>query len=356
MNLPNNDLCCGCSACASICPMGIIEMRADGEGFLQPLVDSKRCISCGQCEKVCPILNPSEERLPKECHAAKSKDFNERIVSSSGGIFSLLARNVIEKGGVVFGASWSNGCNKVIHIGIDNIADLSRLRESKYVQSEIGDSYKKCKKILEEGRIVLFSGCPCQISGLLSFLNRDYNNLLTQEVICNSVPSPKALKYWTESEKHKIPDEALLAIHFRDKSEGWHKTTLKYQFTTTTTTNLLLSVYYRLWQRGYTVRRSCIECRFRDFKSGSDLTLGDCWGIEKYLPEMDDNNGVSVVIVNTEKGRKFWSCVSQETENINVDYSTILTSNPCLHKSFDLLKTAGSKREKFFRLCRNFHD
>lgn len=332
-------------------------MRADAEGFLQPIVSSNKCIACGKCEKVCPVLNQSVARHPLQCFAAKSMDSCERLCSSSGGIFSLLARNIIERGGIVFGAAWMPECSKVVHIGVERIQDLPRLRESKYVQSEIGEAYKKCGQYLDEGRLVLFTGCPCQIAGLRSFLDYSYEKLVTMEVICNSVPSPKALAAWTSTEKRKAPDEDLIAIHFRDKSLGWHNTTLKYQFTTTTTTtNLQLSAYYKLWQKGFTVRRSCVECRFRDFRSGADMTIGDFWGIERVIPEIDDNSGISAVIVNTEKGRDLWSKITGGAYFRDAVYTDILHSNPCLHKSFDLLKTAGDKRDIFWTLVNNGSD
>lgn len=230
MNLAEHNNCSGCAACASICPKRAIEMQADNEGFLQPVVSSELCISCGKCVRVCPVLNKLVARHPIQCFAAKSLDFCERKASSSGGIFSLLARHVIKNDGIVFGAAWSRESLKVVHIGVEKIEGLQRLRESKYVQSDIGDALIRCRQFLNKGRPVLFSGCPCQIAGLLSFLGRDYDNLITQEVICNSVPSPRALSAWTDAERKRVKGEDLLAIHFRDKSLGRHNTTLKCEF------------------------------------------------------------------------------------------------------------------------------
>ena len=356
MNLADHNHCSGCSACYATCPRKAIRMHSDSEGFLFPEVDTILCIDCGLCTKVCPVLNQPNIRQPLRCFAVKSNDSQERKASSSGGVFSLLAKRVIQDGGIVFGAAWADNCSKVVHIGIDSVEDLPRLRESKYVQSEIGETYKSCEKFLKSSKLVLFTGCPCQIAGLLSFLGRDYDNLITQEVICNSVPSPKALAAWTEAEKKKVPDEDLQTIHFRDKCVGWHNTTLKYQFTTTTTTSLQLSAYYKLWQRGFTVRRSCIECKFRDFRSGADLTIGDFWGIEKVLPEMDDNGGVSAVLENTPKGCDFGARIMDCVECREVEFSDIAQSNPCLHKSFDLLRSAGDKRNLFWKLVNGGSD
>ena len=325
-------------------------MVPDLEGFLQPRIAGDLCISCGICENVCPVLNVNSARLPLRCYAAKSKDEVARLCSSSGGVFSIFAKNVLDQKGVVFGVGWSDvGC-ETMHISIETLDELELLRGSKYVQSDMNDCYRRVKRFLEDGRKILFTGCPCQIAGLKSFLQKEYCNLILQEVICNSVPSPRALRKFTKIEQEKVPEEKLLSVFFRDKKNGWHNTTLRYQFTTTTTTTSLgMSIYYKLWQKGFTVRRSCINCSFRDFKSGADLTIGDFWGIEKIIPTMDDNKGVSVVMVNTEKGKVLWESIRDKVESYDVLYSDVLRYNPCLHSSYSLLRSAGKKRDVFWQ-------
>lgn len=348
MSLPSINECCGCTACAAICPCDAISLRPDNEGFLQPFVSESLCVSCGKCEKACPVLNARPPRVPIGVYAAKSKDDEERLRSTSGGVFSLLARSVLQQGGVVFGVSWKVvGC-EAAHIAVETLDGLATLRESKYVQSDMNGCYRQAKRFLAEGRKVLFSGCPCQIAGLKAFLGREYSNLFLQEVICNSVPSPRALREWTKGELEKLPGEELLSVHFRDKQRGWHSTTLKYRFATTTTDSLETCTYYKLWQRGFTVRRSCIECRFREFRSGADLTIGDFWGVEKVIPEIDDDKGISVVMVNTDKGLKLWEAVRRNTEYHDVAYTDVLKGNPCLYRSFPLLRTAGRSRDLFW--------
>lgn len=347
-SLPTNDKCCGCTACAAICPKNAIKMLPDAEGLLQPVIDASICVDCGACARVCPVLNQAKPREPLACYIAKSLNDEERMKSSSGGIFSVFARHILAEGGKVYGVAWKKDPFRAAHIGVDSVEGLTYLRGSKYVQSEMGTTYREVRADLQSGRKVLFTGCPCQIAGLKSFLGKDFDNLITQEVICNSAPSPRVFGAWVRSEQKKAPGEELLNVNFRDKSVGWHNATLKFTFTTTTTTNMQLSAYYRLWQRGYSVRRSCIECDFRDFKSGADLTIGDFWGVEAERPEYDDNKGVSTILVNTARGAKFLEEVRAELLADTVSFASVIKKNPCLHKSFDLLKTAGTKREAFW--------
>ena len=348
-NLPSREQCCGCTACAAICPKGAIKMIPDNEGFAQPVVDESVCVNCLACERVCPVLNQGAQRQPLACYVAKSLNDDERMKSSSGGIFSVFSRRIIEDGGKVYGVAWKKDPFRAAHVGVDSVDGLTYLRGSKYVQSEMGAIYREVRADLQSGRKVLFTGCPCQIAGLRSFLGKDYENLITQEVICNSAPSPRVFEAWVRSEQKKAPGEELLNVNFRDKSVGWHNATLKFTFTTTTTTtNMQLSAYYRLWQRGYSVRRSCIECGFRDFKSGADLTIGDFWGVEAERPKFDDNKGVSAILVNTDRGAKFLNDVKSELFIDSVSYASVVKKNPCLHKSFDLLKTAGKRRDEFW--------
>ena len=182
--------CCGCSACYSACPKQCISMVEDEEGFRYPIIDKSKCIDCGLCEKVCPVLNVSNPNKPASIFAFSNKSEDIRLKSSSGGAFSLLAELVLSQGGVVFGAAYDNNW-EVAHTYIERIEDLDMLRRSKYVQSRIGDTYKQAKNFLKEGRKVLFTGTPCQISGLRHYLRKDYENLITMDFVCHSAPSPK---------------------------------------------------------------------------------------------------------------------------------------------------------------------
>lgn len=214
--------CCGCSACVQRCPKQCISLYEDEEGFLYPRVDKTVCIDCGLCEKVCPVLNQSEGHEPIAVYAAKNPNEEIRMQSSSGGIFTMLAERIIDEGGVVFGACWDKDWN-VVHDYAESKEDIAKFRGSKYVQSNIGETFKQTETFLIEGRKVLFSGTPCQIAGLKHFLLKDYDNLLTIEIICHSVPSPGVWKkYLTEElNSNGLTIGDIQQINFRDKSTGW---------------------------------------------------------------------------------------------------------------------------------------
>ena len=196
ISITSKQNCCGCFACANICSNGCIEMHADEEGFLYPSVDTSRCIQCGLCKQVCPILHSYNEirGMSPAGYAVINMDEKVRLASSSGGVFSLFAEQTIRDGGVVFGAALSKDCGSVVHIEEDSLSELAKLRGSKYVQSSIGDAYIKTQNALKKGRKVLFTGTPCQIEGLHGFLRKKYENLLCMDLICHGVPSPKVWK------------------------------------------------------------------------------------------------------------------------------------------------------------------
>lgn len=316
--------CCGCNACVQVCPKQCISMKEDREGFLYPEVDKDICVDCHLCEKVCPVLNQGKERKPLKVYAAKNKDEEIRRQSSSGGIFTLLAEQVIDEGGVVFGARFNENW-EVVHSYTETKEGLAAFRGSKYVQSRIGDNYKKAEEFLKSGRKVLFSGTPCQIAGLNLYLRKEYENLLTVDFICHGVPSPGVWREYLKEEiarqcdgknsvlSHPIEKEKIRVkgISFRDKKLGWKK----YSFVLTLSVpdghgveNTVLPsepLNKNLFLRGFLadlyLRPSCYACPAKCLKSGSDVTIGDFWGIEKVMPEMDDDKGVSVVMMNRDR-------------------------------------------------------
>lgn len=338
--------CCGCSACVQRCPKQCITMAEDEEGFLYPQVDTSKCVDCHLCEKVCPVINQDEARTPLEVYAAKNSDDDIRLKSSSGGIFTLLAEQTIKDGGVVFGACWDKDWN-VKHDYIDNISDLQRFRSSKYLQSVIGDSYLKAEQFLKTGRKVMFTGTPCQIAGFKHFLRKEYHNLLAVEVICHSVPSPGVWQQYLTTRLHTLKwnKSDIRNISFRDKKTGW-KT---YSFVVENKEGNSFAEFSNknAFMRGFLAdlytRPSCHACPAKQLRSGSDLTLGDFWGIESLMPEIDDDKGVSAIIVNSDKGK-------QVLHNINVElyevsYNKLTTRNPTLVKSFPI----APKRTEFFK-------
>lgn len=330
--------CCGCEACAQKCPRQCIQMRTDKEGFWYPEVNKIECIDCGLCEKVCPIINSNEIKRPLKVYAAINPNEEIRQNSSSGGIFSLLAQYVLSKEGVVFGAKFNNK-QEVIHGYCENGEGLSAFRGSKYVQSRIGDSYKQAEAFLKVGRKVLFSGTSCQIAGLHKFLRKKYENLLTIDVVCHGVPSPLVWeKYYEELLLKKVLKEKQLTfsnihVSFRDKSNGWKKYNLLVQ----NQHNILYkecfseNLFMKIFLQNISLRPSCYACPAKLGKSGSDITLADYWGIEHHYPEMDDDKGTSLVMINTEKGFDTFlqmKCKVQET-----NYAQAFEYNPSIERS-----------------------
>ena len=222
IDIKSKQECCGCQACFNICPKNAIEMIEDNEGFKYPSINKEKCIKCGLCEKVCPYVNEySKKQILNESIAYGGWNLNEEIrrISSSGGIFTAIAKYIIEKNGVVCGAIFDENLN-VVHDIVDNLNDLKKMNGAKYVQSDMRDNLKKIKKYLDNGRLVLFSGTPCQVSGLNSYLNKEYNNLYTCDIVCHGVPSPKVFnKYKKELEKDN--SSKISFINFRDKITGW---------------------------------------------------------------------------------------------------------------------------------------
>lgn len=324
--------CCGCSACAQRCPKQCISMIEDEQGFLYPEVDKTSCIDCGLCEKVCPVINQGQARRPLKVYASRNADEEVRAGSSSGGIFTILAEKIIEEDGVVFGAKF-NAEWDVIHAVAETKDEIVAFRGSKYVQSQIGNSYKDAEKYLKQGCKVLFSGTPCQIAGLKQFLRKDYDNLLAVDIVCHSVPSPAV---WQEYLKNRMfpadNKNGVVAINFRDKSKSWKK----YCFTIHTDKGTLReaaaqNMYMQGFLKDIYTRPSCIECPSKCLKSGSDITLGDFWGIQHYFPSFDDDKGVSLVMLNSPKGVQYFN--SPKILKIETSYEQALSGNPAIECS-----------------------
>ena len=352
INIIDKKNCCGCNACVQHCPKSCITMQEDEEGFLYPIVDQEVCIDCGLCEKVCPVLNQGEERKPLQVYAANNTNEEIRMQSSSGGVFTLLAETIIQEGGVVFGARFNDDW-EVIHDYTETQEGLATFRGSKYVQSRIGDSYCQAEQFLKKGRKVLFSGTPCQIAGLNLFLRKEYNNLLTVDFICHGVPSPGVWKSYLEelialqgNRKNSVLSHSkpiilnsirdISRIEFRNKRLGWKK----YSFALTlsvpighgTKNTVLLSEPYNenIFMKGFLadlyLRPSCYACPAKCLKSGSDITIGDYWGIQNVMPEIDDDKGICCLMVNTDKGRQLLSS-KEWIEYRKSDYSTVIKYN-----------------------------
>lgn len=327
--------CSGCFACASICPKNCIEMVSDDEGFLYPQIDKERCIDCGLCDKTCPILH-KEKRLFKKplAFAAFNKNLETRLKSSSGGIFSLLAEKIISNGGVVFGAGFNQNF-EVVHMPVESLDDIEKLRVSKYVQSRVGDSFKQAKSFLDKGRTVLFTGTPCQIGGLLSFLKKPYDNLVTQDLICHGVPSPKVWKNYVEYREEKAGAK-ITYISCREKKVEQKKSSFAIKFENGETylkhpnyKDPMMKIFFF----NKCLRPSCHKCSFKDISRQSDITLADFWGIRGVKPEMDEDKGTSLVLINSEKGQRIFDELKCKMEVSEVDFEKAIKHNPMMKRS-----------------------
>lgn len=298
--------CCGCTACKNICPKGAIKMKEDIEGFKYPYIDKEKCIGCNLCEKVCPIkkreyLNKSE--ISPVAYAMRVDDKKILLNSTSGGFFTPLASYILEKNGKIFGVGYDEKFN-VIHKEINKIEKINEVIGSKYVQSELGETFKTIKRYLCENRIVLFSGTPCQVAGLKSFLERDYENLITLDVVCHGTPSPKLWREYIKYQEKKYKSNITNAF-FRNKTYGYHSGTMKLVFENgkeyygSARIDFMLKSFFS----EISSRPSCYSCYFKTRTHCSDFTVFDSWNIDKVVKGLkDDDKGYTNVLINSNKG------------------------------------------------------
>lgn len=320
IDIDNKKDCCGCSACEAICGVKAIRMEPDEEGFVYPIIDSSRCVRCGLCERACPVRGrdreTNTESLPIEVLALYNKNSDLQSQSSSGGVFSALAEDCLKRGGVVFGAVYDEKF-VVVHRGSDCKDEVKRFRGSKYVQSDCRGVYSQVLKVLKEGRQVLFSGTPCQVDGLKGFVGKEYKNLITVDILCHGVTSPKIFSdYIKFIERYSFG--SLSEVFMKDKTFGWGFQNLRLYFRdghsefNTPVSNLWNKIFY-----GHLANRpSCHSCRWTNYKRAGDLSMGDFWGIEKVHPEFYSKQGVSLLLVNSCEGLKQWQRVEEEFEFI----------------------------------------
>ncbi len=309
INIKDKSGCTGCAACAASCPVRCIRMIKDEEGFLYPHVDEQVCVQCGRCKKVCPLItkDPSNDYAQAKAYAAYSKDAAIRESSSSGGVFSELATQVIQQGGVVIGAAFNKDFS-VSHMCAQTPEDVLALRGSKYVQSEIGNAYVTAKEHLNRGQMVLFTGTPCQIAGLYRFLGGDHEHLITQDIVCHGVPSPSLWQSYLSRRKEENGSDRIARVQFRDKATGWRQYSLSITFENETrySSPAAQDRMMKAFLKNLCLRPSCYECAFKQLIKCSDITLADFWGAEHIVPDMDDNKGISLVMLNSPKGEAFF--------------------------------------------------
>ncbi len=320
--------CCGCHSCEQVCPKNCITLKPNSEGFLYPVVEENLCTDCGLCKKKCPVLTDVKKQDTKKIYASKINDEDALFRSTSGGVFYELARLILSKNGVVFGCAYDE--NLVArHICVDNLEDIKKLQSSKYVQSNLAGTYSQVKEALTCNKAVLFCGTGCQVAGLKAFLGKNYENLYTADIVCHGVPSPKLFeKYlgWLENKT----GEKVTYFNFRSKKgHGWQH---YFQYDTKSKSKVtygLFDPYYNAFIKSKIIRESCYSCTFANPSRPADITLGDYWGIEKAHPEFYSSKGVSLVLVNTEKGQYMWQSISENLTYIesNLEKAVPLNSN-----------------------------
>ena len=308
--LSKHNCCTGCSSCYVSCPVHAISMLPDKDGFLYPYVDESKCVECGYCTKACPIMNDAGNSLMNHdanvlSFAAKSIDESTRMASSSGGLFYEVAKHIIDVGGVVFGCRIESETLKVIHGRAERIAELPPFQRSKYVQSDMRDAFSDCKKMLDTGREVLFTGTPCQIAGLYAFLRTRPKNLLTIDLFCHGVPSPDVFEKMKD-EVETAAGAKLLSLSFRVKEKGVKNPYVAYVFEDSTKNfkeKMYSTPFYQAFINDLCLRPSCHECKFNGGRSGADMTIADFWGLELECPDLCDTSGISALLVRSDRGK-----------------------------------------------------
>ena len=330
--------CCGCWACKNVCPVQCISMPEDAEGFRYPTVDKDKCINCHLCEKVCPIIHAEADK-PNEKQRAyllQHKDNEVLLQSASGGAFTAIASWVIRQGGVVFGAAYDKDF-QVTHQYVETYEDLKIFRNSKYVQSYTGDALKQVKDFLKQGRMVCYSGTPCQLEGLLRYLRKPYENLITIDVMCHSITSPKIFRMYVAEMKKKYGDD-LSNIMFRDKSPYGYKYSQ-------------MSVYKggkQVYREGsdVNVRPSCYDCKFKKQHHLTDFSIWDCFDVYKFSNKLDNDNGVTRILANTEKAQLILKEIQEDTTIMEIPVDEAVSG---VHEMLHSVKMSP-RRERFFEL------
>lgn len=338
MNIPVEN-CSSCGACANVCAQGAITMQLDKEGFFRPIVDASKCVHCGLCEKKCPwttnVDNPHDAQENPLTFAAYAKDESIRVHSSSGGIFTILSNEILDRGGVVVGVAQLSP-TRFGHIVVENKTDFAKLQGSKYVQADVGFVYKIVCELLKKRRLVLFSGTPCQVAALYATLGKfaSSKELFTIDIVCHGVPSIKVFEKYIrelECQEKDLFDDVV----FREKITGWKNYSLLYRFKDGKRflENHNQSKYMRLFLSRICQNTSCCNCRYRKLPRIGDITLGDYWGVAKYHPEMDDDKGTSVVILNNKHGFTFFKSIEEKLilKKTSIEYA--VSENPCIIRS-----------------------
>lgn len=336
--------CSGCGACAMKCPKHAIIMQSDNMGFLYPVVDEKLCVDCGLCLKICNFKKQNNSHKPLKVYAGRLNNLDLLSKSQSGGVFWALASCIINGGGVVYGAAFTEDFY-VSHIRADSLASIELLRGSKYIQSKVFNVYPDVLTDLKQGHLVLFTGTPCQISGLLSYLGpKSYDNLYTVDLVCHGVPSPAVWNdyvKWIENKKKT----KIIGCNFRDKSFGWGSHVETFNFKDDK--KISASIFKELFYRHLVIRESCHNCPFTNLSRHSDITIGDYWGWENISDRFCDSKGVSLIIINTQKG---FSLIEKSKNMLLLEPSN---TRECLQPQLQYPASRPVEKDKFISDYKN---
>ena len=330
--------CNGCGACSLVCPVHCLKMEKDEEGFLYPVKDESKCIHCGKCEKACSNFNDKKEENEK-AYIAINKNIEDLNKSSSGGMYLILAKYVVEQKGVIFGVTYDKDLN-VIHSYAENEKGIYKFCGSKYVRSDLKDSYQKAQEFLNQDRLVLFTGTACQISGLKHYLNKEYENLITCDILCHANPSPLVFDIYKRNLEKKY-NKKIVNFKFRAKETGWRNQYPLVEFENGE--KVEEEEFFKIFISEIINRPSCYFCKFASMRRITDFTIGDLWGIEKIDPSVDETNGVSLLTVNSEKGSKIFDKIKDKIDYKETDYKLVASYNHYQNVQIP------SKREKFFK-------
>ena len=349
--IKDKQLCCGCEACEQVCPQKCIIMKQDKEGFLYPEVNQMSCISCGRCDTVCPINEKSsEDRSEPIAYGGWHKDNDIRSDSSSGAAFTLFAEYILRRGGIVYGCMLNEDM-EAVHVGIESMDELYKLRGSKYVQSRINGVYEQIRTYLQNGRSILFVGTPCQAAGLHSFLGNSYENLYVIDFICHGVPSPKLFRAYIDDIEQKH-GKKVTAYKFRNKDHGWNQTGIqlgtKISFQNGTDIRnypAFRDHYMNAFLDNVCLRPSCYMCGFKDaVKYYADFTIADFWGVNHVSKKLNDGKGTSLILVHNSRANELWEEVSKNFYYEQVDFQQAICRNRSLIQSAGL----NNNRNRFY--------
>ena len=333
VKIANKADCVGCTACESVCPTGAIKLRTDAEGFYYPVTATEKCIDCGLCDKTCPVGQVWETEEQPKAYAVIAKEENILEESSSGGVFFYLAKEVINRGGIVYGAALTEDI-KVAHIGIENPQDILRIMGSKYVQSDLSGIFAEIKANLKAGRMVLFAGTPCQVAGLQLYLGSNRERLITVALICHGVPSPKVFDKYICSLENKY-GKKVCDVKFRSKKVSWRRFSFVAKFDDgfELTEEFVNNTYLKGFINNLFLRPSCHRCRFKTANHNSDITLGDFWGIGNVAPTIDSEKGVSLCCVNSKKGAEIFEAILDHVKSEEVAFAQAVKYNSAYAES-----------------------